>query len=91
MKLPVTFPTAPAQQVAIVSQPGLATGSRFTYLNLAALSPEVLADMRGWIADCAWPDLDPEEVAELTDYQVVRAINRHYAGGIGQFLTDNAA
>lgn len=42
--------------------------------------------MRDWIADCVWPDLPPEDVAELTQAEVVAGVAKHYAGGLGAFV-----
>lgn len=40
---------------------------------------------REWIAECAWPDLCDDEIAELTPRQIERGIARHYDGGIEAF------
>src|SRR5436305_1151798 len=29
------------------------------------LAPETIAEMRAWIADCDWQDIEPDEIAEL--------------------------
>ena len=42
--------------------------------------------MRDWIADCSWLDLPPEEVADLTEAEVLAGVARHYAGGVEAFL-----
>lgn len=52
------------------------------------LTPEELQEARGWIADCAWADLDPEDIDDLTDEQVLRGIARNYDGGIAGFKAD---
>ncbi len=49
-------------------------------------APEIVKAMRNWIADCSWPDLPPEEVAELTEAEVVAGVAKHYAGGVEAFL-----
>lgn len=54
-------------------------------------TPEQIADMRGWIADCAWGDLDADEIASLSDTAVLRGVARHYVGGVAAFLADSAA
>lgn len=55
------------------------------------ISDATLAEMRAWIADCPWPDLEPEDVDDLTDQQIVRGVARHYHGGVKQFLADDLA
>jgi len=47
--------------------------------------PALLADARDWIADCEWAD----DTSALTDTQVARGIERHYAGGWRQFIADS--
>jgi hypothetical protein len=58
---------------------------------LEAFSPEVIADMRAWIADCPWADLVDEDVAGLTPEQVLRGVREHYDGGIFMFLAGMVA
>jgi hypothetical protein len=53
------------------------------------IPPAVLTAARGWIADCAWGDLsETDDVADLTDLQVVAGIEQHYDGGWAQFRRD---
>jgi len=42
--------------------------------------------MRDWVADCVWSDLDPEDVASLTDAEIVAGVRKHYVGGVDAFL-----
>jgi len=51
-------------------------------------SPEVVAEMRGWLSDIMWADVEPEELAELSDAEVVAGVRRHYEGGLAAFLRD---
>jgi len=50
------------------------------------LTPDILAAMRAWAADCDW--LDAEALDAYTDAQILRGVRRHYAGGLEQFLAD---
>lgn len=52
---------------------------------LDGLTEAELVEARAWIAECAWPDLDESEIADLTPKQIERGIARHYAGGIEAF------
>lgn len=47
-----------------------------------------LVEMRNWISDCVWSDLEPDDVTELSDRAVVNGIRRNYDGGIAQFIAD---
>jgi len=42
---------------------------------------------RNWIKDCCpWREiLDPEEVDDLTDAEVIAGIQKHFSGGIEGF------
>jgi len=50
-----------------------------------AVNPELIKTARDWISDCAWSDLDPEQVAELSDEEVLRGVEQHYDGGLAAF------
>lgn len=54
-------------------------------------SPEVhLAEMRAWLSECDWQDVDAEDIAELPDETIRRAVDKHYCGGVRQFVRDGA-
>lgn len=50
--------------------------------------PRVIEDMRSWIADCPWGDLEGQDVSELSAIEVVGGVRRFYEGGLVQFLSD---
>lgn len=52
---------------------------------LERLTARQLAEMRSWLVDCGWADLD----WTLSDSEVVRTVAREYVGGIPQFLADS--
>lgn len=54
------------------------------------LTGELVTEARGWLSDCSWDDMDPDEIDELSSTQVQRAIAQHYDGGIGQFVADGS-
>jgi hypothetical protein len=60
---------------------------------MTQLPPYSAADidaMKDWILDCHWADIDDEdEIHEMSDEQILRGVNRHYVGGVHQFLSDN--
>lgn len=49
---------------------------------------EQIQEMRDWIADCQWPDLEPEEIDQLTDDEIIKGVKKHYSGGLEQFIAD---
>lgn len=54
-----------------------------------ALTKKELGSMREWLADCAWANVDPEEITDpelVSDASVVRNVERFYAGGLAGFL-----
>ena len=50
------------------------------------MDAEMLRAMREWAADCSW--LDADELDDYTDAQILRGVDRHYAGGVAQFCQD---
>lgn len=53
----------------------------------AYITPHHLAVMRSWIADCGWKNLEPEQVDDLTDDEVVGGVRNHHVGGLDGFLS----
>lgn len=47
---------------------------------------DVIGEMRAWIADCVWGDLEPGEIDELSDREILQGVRRHYSGGVEEFL-----
>lgn len=56
--------------------------------EILRINPETVRAARSWAADCAWADLDNGDVADLSDADVVRGVQHHYAGGWAQFTRD---
>ena len=54
------------------------------------LTGALITEARGWLSDCSWDDMEPDEIDELSTATVQRAIARHYSGGIGQFVADGS-
>ena len=50
-------------------------------------STEQITAMRSWISDCQWPDLEPEDIAKLSPFEVLAGIEKHVYGGIEEFIT----
>jgi hypothetical protein len=42
---------------------------------------------RHWIKECVWDDLEAEDVDELSDAVIVAGIERHWCGGLSDFLS----
>ena len=42
-----------------------------------------IKDMREWISDCQWEDLD--DVDDLSDMEVIKGVDRNYEGGLKGF------
>lgn len=47
-------------------------------------TPEIINAMRDWAGDCEW--LDGDDLDEMTDAQIVRGVEKHFAGGVEGFL-----
>ena len=79
--------------VATVSVGGAAIGSRMRPAEAHRFAAQVNvryaeldAEARGWVGDCAWRDIDPEDVAEMSTPEVFAIVHRHYSGGFRGFL-----
>lgn len=45
-----------------------------------------VAAMRSWLADCSWADVDSAQIQAMPDVQILRAVDRHWDGGLTDFL-----
>jgi len=54
-------------------------------MKRSPLTPEEIAAAREWLADCVWPDCEPEEFATMDEQLIVRGVARHFDGGIEGF------
>jgi len=52
------------------------------------LDQETIKAMRDWVADCVWADADEDDIAEMSDAEIIRGVRKHYCGGIAQFIED---
>ena len=52
----------------------------------AQCTPEIIKQMRAWLSDCSWPDIDSDEIATLPEEDIVRAVEFHFDGGLTSFL-----
>lgn len=50
-------------------------------------SAEIIREMRSWIDDCQWNDCDVE--TELTDWEILKGVDKHYYGGLAAFVQGN--
>lgn len=55
-------------------------------INTTAYTAAQIQDMKNWIMDCVWQDLDTDDVAQLTDTEVLRGVQKHYDGGLAEFM-----
>jgi hypothetical protein len=46
---------------------------------------DVIGEMRGWLSDCGFVDVDPEDVSDRT---VTRVVHKTYSGGTDAFVVD---
>ena len=52
--------------------------------------PQTVREARAWLLDCEWADMTPADIRRLPAHLVMRAVQRHYAGGVAQFIADAA-
>lgn len=42
-----------------------------------------------WLCEFTWSNIDNEEIEDLTEKELISAINKYYDGGMSSFLRDN--
>lgn len=52
--------------------------------------PVSIANMREWLMDCDWGDVDASDIASMPASTIIRAIERLYDGGLTGWDRDNA-
>ena len=52
------------------------------------LSADEIAAAREWLAECQWPDCEPELFRSLDPELIVKGVALHYDGGIAGFKHD---
>jgi hypothetical protein len=57
--------------------------------GLTVTARELVSEMRAWLSDCEWQDVDNDEIAAMPDSVIVRAVETHYEGGVTQFKRDS--
>lgn len=58
-------------------------------LAVEVFSGAALDAARDWVKDCTWADAeDDSDIDDMTAEQITRGVQRHYDGGIAQFLQD---
>lgn len=52
------------------------------------IRPHVMDEMRGWCEDCSWGEHaeDPDFLHKMPDESIIRGVQRHYEGGVREFL-----
>lgn len=74
-----------AKRAMVMVELALADNAMLESLRFA---PELIAAMRDWAKDCAWRDVDEDDVDEMPLAELLRGIERHYDGGMAAFIRD---
>lgn len=53
-------------------------------------TPELISKARGWAADCQWGE-EADDIADLTDAQVVAGVEAYFEGGWAAFVAAETA
>lgn len=61
----------------------------FAGVDLTA-NDAIVAEMREWLSECEWADIDADEIATLPANRIIRAVARYYEGGIREFIFASA-
>lgn len=67
----------------------IAVGSPGSLARFVTEHPDLIKQMREWVADCQWADVqEPEDLNYFDDIQILRGVEKFYDGGIKQFILD---
>lgn len=50
--------------------------------------PQTVAEARAWLLDCEWQGITRTAIRRLSAHAVMRAVARHYEGGVAGFIAD---
>lgn len=56
--------------------------------TMTDVDAKTIQQMKDWLSECQWADVEPEEFDAMADDLVIRGVERHYVGGVTQFLKD---
>ena len=61
-----------------------------SWARFATENPEVIKQMREWVKDCQWREVEDEsDIDDMTDLQIIQGVQRHYDGGVRAFIRDS--
>ena len=73
----------------LISEEGMMSDELKSLVSFAEEHPTVIEQMKNWIKDCQWKDIEDEsEVDKLPVTVILQGINKHYEGGVRQFMID---
>lgn len=55
--------------------------------NGRVYTQEEVQVMRDWVSECSWGEnFEPDEIQEMDAIIIVRGVNRHFDGGLAEFM-----
>ena len=66
----------------------IAVGAPGSIMRFIAENPDLIKQMREWVLDCQWNE-DPDDIEEMDDNEIFNGIQKHYEGGVAQFIKDS--
>lgn len=71
-------------------KPTISVGAPNSLARFAAENSHIIKAAREWVKDCQWQDVcEPGDVDEMSDIEILQGVNKHYEGGIRQFIIDS--
>lgn len=64
----------------------IAIGAPGSVARFATEHPDLVKQMRDWISDCQWADLDNDDIAGLSDAEVIGGVQNTFDGGLRGFI-----
>jgi hypothetical protein len=54
-------------------------------LGVKNMSKQEIIHAIEWLSECEWANMVPEDFEQLSDIQIIKAINRYWTGGVEDF------
>lgn len=67
----------------------IAQGAPGSIIRFTTTHPVLMKHMRDWVKDVKWREVSDEaDIDDMTDEEILRGVEKHYQGGIKQFMID---
>jgi len=70
-------------------KPTIAVGAPNSLARFIVEHPALIEQMRDWVKECSWGErFEDSDIDDMTPEQLIAGVQRHYEGGLKQFMID---